>query len=182
MKVTLAPIDSIHPADDNPRLIGPSAIASVAALLKEYGFRQPIVVDTDRAIVVGHTRWHAAQAAGFEKVPVHVASDLTDEQIRAYRIADNASGELTDWDAPLLHDNLLALAENRAIDELAAMTAIGEDALSALLEPVIEPLEAEPERQERWWITLSVPVERREELEKAAERLAKRVDAEILKR
>ena len=57
--------------------------------IREFGFRQPIVVDEDGVIIVGHTRWKAAQKLGLDKVPVHVATDLTPEQIKAYRIADN---------------------------------------------------------------------------------------------
>ncbi|MFM7930163.1 MAG: ParB N-terminal domain-containing protein, partial [Pirellula sp.] len=77
-------------------------VDAVASSIKEFGFRQPIVVDTDGVIICGHTRFKAAQKLGLEKVPIHVATDLTPEQIKAYRIADNKSSELADWNFDLL--------------------------------------------------------------------------------
>ena len=74
----------------------------LARCIAEYGFRQPVVVDKWGVIVVGHTRYKAALLLGLEWVPVHVASDLTPEQIRAYRIADNKLGELATWNDELL--------------------------------------------------------------------------------
>jgi len=74
----------------------------VAASLAEFGFRQPIVVDGDGVIIVGHTRWKAAKKLGLAKVPVHVATDLSPEQIKAYRIADNQTATLAEWDFDLL--------------------------------------------------------------------------------
>ena len=75
MKVELKPIDDIKPYESNPR-INDSAVDAVAASLTEFGFRQPIVADTDGVIIVGHTRWKAAKKLGLAKVPVHVATDL----------------------------------------------------------------------------------------------------------
>jgi ParB-like chromosome segregation protein Spo0J len=83
----------------------------VAASLKEFGFRQPIVVDGDGVIVCGHTRYKAAQKLGLAKVPVHVAKDLTPEQIRAYRIADNKTSDLSDWDYDILPIELSELQD-----------------------------------------------------------------------
>ena len=74
----------------------------MAASIQEFGFRQPIVVDEDGVIICGHTRCKAAQKLGLEKVPVHVAKDLTPEQIKAYRIADNKTAELAEWNYELL--------------------------------------------------------------------------------
>jgi DNA modification methylase len=78
------------------------AVDAVAASLEQFGFRQPIVTDTDGVIVAGHTRWKAAKKLGLTRVPVHVAKDLTPEQVRAYRLADNKTGELADWDLDIL--------------------------------------------------------------------------------
>jgi len=86
--VELRPIDAIKPYEANPRL-NDDAVDAVAASLKEFGFRQPIVIDADDVIIVGHTRWKAAKKLGLAKVPVHVATDLSHEQIKAYRIDDN---------------------------------------------------------------------------------------------
>jgi hypothetical protein len=83
----------------------------VAASLKEFGFRQPIVVDAEGVIVCGHTRYKAALKLGLEKVPVHVARDLSPEQIRAYRIADNQTASLATWNYDLLPIELAGLKE-----------------------------------------------------------------------
>ena len=68
----------------------------MAESIQQFGFRQPIVVDADGVIIVGHTRYKAAQKLGLEKVPVHVAKDLTPAQIKAYRIADNKTADLAE--------------------------------------------------------------------------------------
>jgi len=99
--VELRPIDAIRPYEANPR-VNDQAVDAVAASLKEFGFRQPIVVDGDGVIIVGHTRWKAARKLGLAKVPVHVATDLSPEQIKAYRIADNQTASLAEWDFELL--------------------------------------------------------------------------------
>lgn len=110
MKIELRPIDQIRPYPGNPRQ-NDQAVDAVAASLKEYGFRQPIVVDGDGVIIVGHTRFKAAQKLGLAKVPVHVATDLTPAQVKAYRIADNATNEIAEWNYELLPIELSALQE-----------------------------------------------------------------------
>jgi hypothetical protein len=90
------------PYENNPRQISPEAVAKVAKSIKEYGFKQPIVVDEDGVILVGHTRLMAAQSLGVSEVPVHVATGLSSEQKRGYRVADNRTGSETQWDYPLL--------------------------------------------------------------------------------
>lgn len=101
MKVELWPIDRLIPYARNPRK-NDASVDAVAASIKEYGFRQPIVVDEQRVIIVGHTRYKAAQKLGLTEVPVHVATGLTPAQIKAYRIADNSAGSKSEWDAELL--------------------------------------------------------------------------------
>ena len=101
MQIELWPLDRVTPYEHNPRK-NDHAIEAVARSITEFGFRQPIVVDTDGVIVVGHTRWKAAKALGLAEVPVHVAEGLTPEQARAYRIADNQSATIATWDAELL--------------------------------------------------------------------------------
>lgn len=108
MRIESMKTDSIHPYPDNPRH-NEEAVDTVAASISQFGFRQPIVVDRDMVIVVGHTRWKAAQKLGLEKVPVHVATDLTEDQARAYRIADNQSANLATWDFDLLSAEILSL-------------------------------------------------------------------------
>ncbi len=102
MRIELRPLSEVRPYEANPRKIDAAAVAAVAQSLREFGFRQPIVIDAAGVIIVGHVRYRAALELGLEQVPVHVAEDLTAEQIQAYRIADNATGDLTDWDYELL--------------------------------------------------------------------------------
>lgn len=99
--VELLPIEAIKPYPGNPR-DNDDAVDAVAASLTEFGFRQPIVVDADGVIIVGHTRWKAAKKLGLAKVPVHIATDLPPEKVRAYRIADNQTATLAEWDMDLL--------------------------------------------------------------------------------
>lgn len=107
MKVSMEAVDSIRPYENNPRK-NDHAVAAAARSIEEFGWRQPIVVDADRVIVVGETRWKAAKRLGHGKVPVHVASDLTPEQARRYRIADKKVGEIAEWDDDKLWAELRA--------------------------------------------------------------------------
>ncbi len=110
MQIELRPIDQVKPYPGNPRQ-NDEAVEAVAASLKEFGFRQPIVVDADGVIIVGHTRYKAALKLGLAQVPVHVATDLTPAQVKAYRIADNATNEIAEWNYELLPIELSALQE-----------------------------------------------------------------------
>jgi DNA modification methylase len=101
VKVELRNIETIRPYEKNPRL-NDQAVEAVAKSLREFGFRQPIVVDADGVIICGHTRWKAAQKLGLKQVPVHVATDLTPAQVKAYRIADNQTATLAEWNYDLL--------------------------------------------------------------------------------
>lgn len=102
MKVEMMAVERLIPYARNPRTIGQDAIDVVASSVKEFGWRQPIVVDEEMVILVGHTRHKAAQKLGLKECPVHVAEGLTEAQKRAYRIADNRSGEHSGWDNDLL--------------------------------------------------------------------------------
>ena len=102
MRVQSWSIDKPSPYGRNPRKISDKAVDKVAASIKEFGFRQPIVVDENGIIIAGHTRLLAAQRLGLKKVPVHVAEGLSEVQARAYRLADNRTGEEASWDAELL--------------------------------------------------------------------------------
>ncbi len=101
MKVQLRSITTIRPYVRNPRR-NDQAVDAVAASIREFGFRQPIVIDEEGVIIIGHTRYKAALKLGLEKVPVHVATGLTSAQIKAYRIADNQTASLAQWDYDLL--------------------------------------------------------------------------------
>ncbi|MEX1228807.1 MAG: ParB N-terminal domain-containing protein, partial [Planctomycetaceae bacterium] len=112
MQIELWDIHRIRPYPGNPRL-NDSAVDAVARSIQEFGFRQPIVVDANGVIICGHTRYKAAQKLGLDKVPVHVAKDLTPAQIKAYRIADNQTALLAEWDFELLP---LEMADLKALD------------------------------------------------------------------
>ena len=101
MRVKETPLSDIRPYPGNPR-VNDGAVEAVAASIREFGFQQPIVCDADGTIIAGHTRYKAAQALGLETVPVVYATDLTTEQVNAYRLADNKTAELAEWDAELL--------------------------------------------------------------------------------
>jgi len=104
------PIEQIKPYKKNPRK-NEKAVPEVVKSLKEFGFRQPLVVDSSMVLIVGHTRLLAAKELGLAKVPVHIASTLTPAQVRAYRIADNRSHDKSEWDVTLLNEELGELFE-----------------------------------------------------------------------
>ncbi len=110
MKIELRDTDQVQPYPGNPRQ-NDEAVDAVAASLREFGFRQPVVVDADGVIIVGHTRWKAAKKLGLAKVPVHVATDLSEAQIKAYRIADNQTAAIAEWDYELLPVELAGLEQ-----------------------------------------------------------------------
>jgi len=142
MKIVQKNIAEITPYENNPRQ-NDGAVESVAESLRQFGFRQPIVVDEDGIIVCGHTRYKAAQMLELKRVPVHVATDLTPEQIRAYRIADNKTGELATWDMDLLPIEIAELQEAGIdwsllgfdADDLARLMAGEEGVAAGLTDP-----------------------------------------------
>jgi hypothetical protein len=107
LSVEMWPIERVRPYEKNARKIPESAVQKCAASIKQFGWRQPIVVDAQGVIVVGHVRLLAAQYLKLTVVPVHVASDLTPAQIKAYRLADNRTHEETGWDFDVLGPELI---------------------------------------------------------------------------
>ena len=131
MEVEIWDTGRIAPYARNARIISDAAVAKVAASLKEYGWRQPIVVDESGVIIAGHTRLQAAQRLGMNQVPVHVASGLSEQQVKAYRLADNRTGQESQWDNELL---ALELQEfGLGLDALTDLTAFDASELDALL-------------------------------------------------
>lgn len=100
----------LKPYENNPR-VNDYAVKKVMESIKEFGFNNPILVDEDMVIIAGHTRREASILAGLDKVPYIVASHLTPEKVRAYRIADNKLAELSTWDEELLRAELWDLQE-----------------------------------------------------------------------
>lgn len=110
MNIKEKKITDIKPYENNPRN-NQEAVEYVANSIKEFGFKVPIVVDKDGVIVAGHTRYEAAKVLGIDKVPVVVADDLTDKQIKAFRIADNKTAEKASWDYQKLADEIKDLLD-----------------------------------------------------------------------
>ena len=131
MSVELRPLDAVRPYSNNPRQ-NLDAVEAVAESIRRFGFRQPIVVDADGVIVAGHTRFRAAERLGLTTVPVHVATDLTADEIRAYRLADNKTAELASWDTAMLSIELDAL---RGADIDWTLLGFDEEELAKLLAP-----------------------------------------------
>jgi len=146
MKVQLIETDRLIPYPNNPRH-NDDAVEAVCASIQEFGWRVPIVCDEGLTIICGHTRWKAAKKLGLAKVPVHVATDLTPEQIRAYRIADNKTGELAEWDFEILPIELAELREGGFDmdvlafdeDELARLLSEGQGVAEGLTDPDAVP-------------------------------------------
>jgi DNA modification methylase len=129
MQVEMRDIATIKPYNRNPRR-NDQAVAAVARSIAEFGFRQPIVVDEYDVIVVGDTRYKAALVLNMKQVPVHVARGLTPAQIKAYRLADNKTAQLADWD----HDRLVQeLADLQELQFDVDVTGFSADELQALL-------------------------------------------------
>ncbi|HEY7310274.1 MAG TPA: DNA modification methylase [Gemmataceae bacterium] len=129
MKIELRSLPAIQPYANNPR-VNDAAVDAVAASIQEFGFRQPIVVDEDGVIIVGHTRYKAALKLGLEEVPIHVAVGLTPAQAKAYRLADNQTATLSCWDDDKLP---IELAQLQALDFDLNLTGFSADELMRLL-------------------------------------------------
>ena len=97
MKIKELKTTDLIPYENNPRM-NENAVEAVANSIEEFGFKVPIVIDANNVVVAGHTRLKAAEKLGLDKVPCIVADDLTDEQTKAFRLADNKTGDLAEWD------------------------------------------------------------------------------------
>lgn len=105
MKIINKPLQWLRPYENNPRN-NDKAVDPVANSIKQFGFKVPIVATKEGEIINGHTRYKAAKSLGLETVPVIIADDLSEEQIKAFRLADNKTGELAEWNVELLYGEL----------------------------------------------------------------------------
>lgn len=141
MNILQIPIEEVTPYTNNPRR-NDTAVNSVAESIKEFGFKVPIIIDKNNVIVAGHTRVKAAKKLGLESVPCIMADDLSEEQVNAFRLADNKVAEAAEWDFDKLEEEL----NNISID----MSVFGFESLIEELEPEVveddysESLPAEP--------------------------------------
>lgn len=129
MKIEQWPIDKPIPYARNPRVIPGSAVAKVASSIKEFGFVQPVVVDEDGEVIIGHTRLQALKRLGHATVDVHVAAGLSSTQVKALRLMDNRSHEEASWDDELLVLELEDLGEDGLALELAGFDELDLEAL-----------------------------------------------------
>ena len=128
LEIKYVDINDIKPYENNPRF-NDNAVEYVKNSIKEFGFKVPMILDKDNKIVTGHTRYKASLELGLKEIPVIYADDLTEEQIKAFRIADNKVSEFADWDIELLAEEL----ENIDID----MTEFGVEDIEADIEPEV---------------------------------------------
>ncbi len=134
MQIETWPIERPQPYDKNPRL-NDDAVEVVAKSIREFGFRQPIVVDEVGVVIIGHTRLKAAKSLGLSEVPVHIARGLSAEQVKALRIADNKTAEIAEWNLELLP---IELAELQGMDFDLGLLGFDQDELAKLLDPGVQ--------------------------------------------
>lgn len=163
-------LGDIRPYEKNPRK-NDAAVKYVAESIKQFGFKVPIVIDNNDVIVAGHTRWKAAKKLGLEIVPCVVADDLTDEQIKAFRLADNKVAEKAEWDFDLLSGEL---------DELFDfdMAVLGFDDTEEEL--AMDEIESDKEKTGRVIISINCPsVPDWNTIEDEIKRIAAEIDASV---
>lgn len=105
MKIKEIKIRDLKPYKNNPRF-NDDAVDKVVASIKEFGWKVPVVIDKEGVVIAGHTRLRAAEKLGIEKVPCIIADDLTDEQVKAFRLVDNKTAEIAGWDITKLANEL----------------------------------------------------------------------------
>lgn len=110
MQIIDKTLSELTPYENNPR-INDNAVDPVVASIKEFGFKVPIIIDKNGVIIAGHTRYKAAEKLGLKKVPCILADDLSEEQVRAFRLADNKVSEIAEWDYGLLDTELADIAD-----------------------------------------------------------------------
>lgn len=110
MEIINKKLDDIKMYENNPRK-NDDAVEGVANSIKEFGFKVPIIIDKDGVIVAGHTRYKASKKLGLTEVPCIIADDLNEEQIKAFRLADNKTNEKASWDLDLLGEELKSIID-----------------------------------------------------------------------
>ena len=108
MEIVYKKIGELKPYENNPRK-NDEAVDAVAASIAEFGWKVPVIIDTDNVVVAGHTRLKAAKKLGIEDIPCIVADDLSDEQIKAFRLVDNKVSEFSRWDYDRLKQEIAAI-------------------------------------------------------------------------
>jgi DNA modification methylase len=135
MQIEMIPIDAVREYERNPRVISDEAVEAVAQSIKSFGFRVPVVIDNDGTLIAGHTRLRAARTLGMSSIPAIRATDLTPEQVRAFRLADNQVATLSKWDYDLLP---IELGELKAAGIDWSLLGFDQDELAKLLDPGVQ--------------------------------------------
>lgn len=135
MKVQLVATDRLKPYGRNPRKRNPESVRKIADSIEAFGWQQPIVVDKDFVVIIGHGRLEAAKLLGHAKVPVQVATDLTHEQVKVLRLADNKLHQDSEWEPQLL---LSEIEELRKLEVDLTGTGFTEDDLKRLADDIDE--------------------------------------------
>lgn len=143
MQIEYLKLDELKPYENNPRN-NESAVQYVANSIREFGFKVPIVIDKDKVIVAGHTRYKAAKVLGIEEVPCIIADDLSPEQIKAFRLADNKTAEMALWDDELLKSELDGLLDDFDMSDFGFF----DEELDEATEPEVEDDNYDPEPPE----------------------------------
>ena len=137
-------IDDLMPYEKNPR-VNDEAVKYVANSIKEFGFKVPIIVDKNNVIVAGHTRYKACKELGIKNVPVIIADDLNEEQIKAFRLADNKVSEKAEWNYELLDDELNDLLDfNINMEDFGFDLDLGIDEEQEIIEDEVPEVPEEP--------------------------------------
>lgn len=110
LRVIYKNVDELIPYENNPRK-NDNAVEYVKNSIKDFGFKVPVVIDKDNIVVAGHTRLKAAKELDLDRIPCIVAKDLNEEQIKAFRLADNKVSEFSEWDLSLLDSEFKELSE-----------------------------------------------------------------------
>ena len=156
MEIIYKKVGDLIPYEKNPRN-NTKAVKYVAKSIEEFGFKQPIIIDRDNVVVCGHTRLKASEQLGIEEVPCIVADDLTDEQIKAFRLADNKVSEQAEWDIGLLNEELDDILN---VD----MSEFGFDIFSMDDLEEMEGYNAEEDDREHFSKTFVFPIEKKKQI------------------
>lgn len=145
MKITEIKLSSLQEYENNPRY-NDGAVDAVASSIREFGFKVPVIIDSENVIVCGHTRVKAARELGMETVPCIIADDLTPEQIKAFRLADNKTAELAGWDFTKLEEELSGISEQFDITAFGFAGKEEDIDIDSFFEEAGEKKEKEPKR------------------------------------
>ena len=156
MEIIYKKTSELIPYEKNARK-NDKAVKYVAKSIEQFGFKQPIIIDSNNVVVCGHTRLKASERLGIEEVPCIVADDLTDEQIKAFRLADNKVAEQSEWDLNLLNDELDDILN---ID----MSDFGFDIFSMDDIDEVEAYNEEEDEREYFSKTFTFPIEKKKQI------------------